>query len=49
MVAGLGWHLIEAGLTSELDADASPRSERRESAQYGQPREVAARNPGRDG
>ena len=29
MVAGLGWHLLEAGHTASLDVDASPRSEAR--------------------
>jgi N6-L-threonylcarbamoyladenine synthase len=35
MVAGLGWHLLQAGLTSELDADASPRSAARSKAVHG--------------
>ena len=26
MIAGLGWHLFEAGHTASLDADASARS-----------------------
>jgi N6-L-threonylcarbamoyladenine synthase len=29
MVAGLGWHLLQAGRTAALDVDASPRSEAR--------------------
>jgi len=29
MVAGLGWHLLEAGLTADLEVDASPRSQAR--------------------
>lgn len=44
MVAGLGWHLLEAGLTSELDADASPRSLDRAAARGDRSRAAVARN-----
>jgi len=49
MVAGLGWHLLEAGLASELDADASPRSEARQRAAGARAHAAAARNPSPQG
>jgi N6-L-threonylcarbamoyladenine synthase len=47
MVAGLGWHLLEAGHDARLDADASPRSEARAAAREARPREGGARNGAR--